>query len=205
MHIALDKDDPSVPLKLYEDFLRDRYGITKYPMTLTHKFRMQSLAEAVRTAQLQPLQLAIIQSIMVIDQQCYTITRELLAARVNSSHSFEWAKHLRFYWDDKKHTCYLKQASNVLPYGYEFLGLIPRGHVALGSERYMLALTDSLRSALGCVVQGAGEKVETLRELSRSLGRMFASFCGSPTAPTHSILRFLCAVSQIGAWGCFFV
>lgn len=190
MHIALDKEDPSTPLKLYEEFLHDR---------------LHSLAEAVRTVPLPPLQLAIIQSIMVIDQQCYTITRELLAARVNSSHSFEWTKHLRFYWDEKKHTCYLKQANNSLPYGYEFLGLIPRGHVALGSERYQVALTDSLRSALGCVVRGTGEKVETLRELARSLGRMFACFSGSPIAPTHSILRFLCAVSQIGAWGCFFV
>jgi hypothetical protein len=167
-------------------------------------FRLRCLAEAL-AGSLPPLQHAIITSIMVIDQQCYGITSQLLSAQIRSSHAFEWTQHMRFYWDDKKHTCYIKQANNTLPYGYEFLGLMPRDYVHLGSNRYLLSLSDSLRSALGCTVVGATESVDMIRELARCLGRLFASFCCTATAPSYSILRFLCAVTQTGAWGCFLV
>ena len=181
------------------------YLVTLPPLYLRVVNRIQSLAAASVTTQLSPLQQAIIHSIMVIDQQCYSITEELIRAQICSSQAFEWTKHMRFYWDDKKHTCYIKQASNTLPYGYEFLGLMPRDYVILGSERYLLSLSDSLRSALGCAVRGTTQSVDMIRELARCLGRLFASFCCTATAPSYAVLRFLCAVSQIGAWGCFLV
>ncbi len=70
-------------------------------------------------------------------------------------------------------------------------------------ESQFLPLTDSLRSALGCVVYGGNEKVEMVRELARNVGRMFAIFAGGQTVSATNVLRFLCAVVQIGAWGCF--
>lgn len=194
VHIALDKEDPAVGLQLYMDFLSDRYPLPlpcvksqtaidkhffisirscKFVVEYAYELcRIQSLAEASRTTQLSPLQQAIIHSIMVIDQHCYSITNQLLVAQVHSSHAFEWTKHLRFYWDDKKHTCYVKQANNALPYGYEFLGLMPRDYIStLGSERYLLSFTDSLRSALGCSIVGETDGVDMIHELSRCLGR----------------------------------
>jgi dynein heavy chain len=169
VHLSLEKESPKDHLLQYEYYL---------------KKRVESLAELLQK-QKSALQSSTVRSLLLIDIHCVEVVRKLLSTRLEGLHDYEWTKQLRYFYDEKKHRCYVRQANSVLYYGYEFIGTTSRYIYCLmfganrlrvvltpQTERMQLAITEALQGHYGLHVIGpsGSGKTETIQNLARCLG-----------------------------------
>ena len=111
VQLSLEKESPKEHLMQYEHFLRKR---------------TETVCELLQKNDLSILQRSTLKSLIIVDSHCIDVTRRLINSRTESPHDFEWTRHLRFFYDEKKHKCYVKQTNTMLQYGYEFVGTTAR-------------------------------------------------------------------------------
>lgn len=190
VHLSLEKESPKDHLMQYEYYLRKR---------------IDSLAELCQKSTLSTLQSNTVRSLLLIDLHCVEVVRKILAMKIEGLYDYEWTKHLRYFYDEKKHRCYVRQANSVLYYGYEFIGTTARMVLTPQTERMHLAITEALQGHYGVHVIGpsGSGKTEIVQNLSRSLGRLHINFNCSESLSFKSISRILAGMIQVGAWGSF--
>ncbi|XP_040576126.1 dynein heavy chain, cytoplasmic [Lepeophtheirus salmonis] len=138
-----------------------------------------------------------------------SITRNLIANKVQSNKSFDWLSQMRFYHDPKQ-TDVLQQLSiNIANakflYGFEYLGVQDRLVTTPLTDRCYLTMTQALEASLGGSPFGpAGTgKTETVKALGNQLGRFVLVFNCDETFDFQAMGRIFVGLCQVGAWGCF--
>ncbi|XP_011314571.1 dynein heavy chain, cytoplasmic isoform X1 [Fopius arisanus] len=138
-----------------------------------------------------------------------TVTRRLIANRVNNPKAFEWLCEMRFYFDPRQ-TEVLQQltihmANAKFFYGFEYLGVQDRLVQTPLTDRCYLTMTQALEARLGGSPFGpAGTgKTESVKALGHQLGRFVLVFNCDETFDFQAMGRIFVGLCQVGAWGCF--
>lgn len=137
------------------------------------------------------------------------VVRILLQNNANSTESFDWLYHMRFYLDANARSqlsrVKVKMADVELPYGFEYLGTGDRLVQTPLTDKCYLTLTQALSKRLGGSPFGpAGTgKTESVKALGAQLGRFVLVFCCDEGFDFQSMGRIFIGLCQVGAWGCF--
>ena len=123
--------------------------------------------------QLTPLQRQVIGAKLTLDVHCRDTNAEMVHKKVGSIKEFEWAKQLRYYWEEDVDDCCLRQTNTYFRYGYEYLGNSPRLVVTPLTDKCYMTLTGGLNLGMGGAPAGpAGTgKTETTKDLAKALAR----------------------------------
>ncbi|XP_048580282.1 dynein heavy chain domain-containing protein 1 isoform X3 [Nematostella vectensis] len=137
-----------------------------------------------------------------MDIEC-AITPSLFGLRLE-----DMAQTVQAMPSDKTYRCGLckaQQLGSSFCYGYEYLGPSSRLLVTPLTRRCFLSLTTALR-AFKCGTtlgpDGTG-KTETIRELSKALGRHQVMFDCTEALVSSMLVRFLTGMLLSGSWVCF--
>ncbi|KAA6402752.1 MAG: putative Dynein heavy chain, partial [Streblomastix strix] len=98
---------------------------------------------------LEPLQSVSVGALIVIEVHARDIVDELNRDNVISAQDFDWAKRLRYYWDQKEDTCMIRQTNSSFKYGFEYLGCTPRLVITPLTDQCYITLTSALHLKLG--------------------------------------------------------
>lgn len=137
------------------------------------------------------------------------VIRLLMTAKVDTSTSFDWLYHMRFYLDTSVskplHQVSVRMADASFHYGFEYLGVGDRLVQTPLTDRCYLTLTQALAKRLGGSPFGpAGTgKTESVKALGTQLGRFVLVFCCDETFDFQAMGRIFIGLCQVGAWGCF--
>jgi len=118
---------------------------------------------------------------------------------------FEWLKQLRFYWDEEKDSCVVRQTSAEVDYDNEYLGNSSRLVITPLTERCYMTLTTAVQLHKGGNPKGpAGTgKTETVKDLSKAIGKRCLVLNCSDGLDYQSMGRMFSGLCQTGAWSCF--
>lgn len=61
-------------------------------------------------------------ALITIEVHARDVIDKLCKAGCSSASDFEWVGQLRFYWDQERDDCIVKQVLSVFTYGYEYQG-----------------------------------------------------------------------------------
>ncbi|GFT64974.1 dynein heavy chain 2, axonemal [Nephila pilipes] len=133
------------------------------------------------------------------------IIDSLISYVCNDPGSFEWLVHLRYYIEEEKQTCLIKQSKAVFKYGFEYLGNRERLVITPLTDRCFLSFTTALYLNQGATLKGcrSSGKTETLKDLAINLGKYILVINCSEGLNERSSARMLTGLAQIGAWGLF--
>ena len=71
--------------------------------------------------QISNIERSTINSLLVMEVHNRDIIDQLIEAKVSNINDFQWASHLRYYWEEDR--CIVRMANASFQYGYEYLGL----------------------------------------------------------------------------------
>ncbi|XP_065319190.1 dynein heavy chain, cytoplasmic-like isoform X2 [Gordionus sp. m RMFG-2023] len=160
------------------------------------------------------------------------LTRELIINKVDSIDSFDWLKHMRFYFaptngGDKRlpeegarnkdmpskiiaeslllDSLVIEISTARFSYGWEYLGFQEKLVQTPLTDKCYLAMTQALEARLGGSPFGpAGTgKTESVKALGHALGRFVLVFNCDETFDFQAMGRIFIGLCQVGAWGCF--
>ena len=172
--------------------------------------QIQQLTELVR-GKLDSVSRKIIVALVTTDVHARDIVESLVLANVAHINDFNWQKQLRYYWEDDDSiqqsqgvSCYVKQVSARLEYGYEYIGPSSRLVITPLTDRCWMTITGALHIHLGAAPAGpAGTgKTESTKDLAKGLGMFCIVFNCSEQINYKMMGRLFSGVVQQGAWTC---
>ena len=172
--------------------------------------QIQQLTELVR-GRLDPVERRIIVALVTTDVHARDIVEGLVLANVSQTNDFNWQKQLRYYWEEDENvqqshnvSCYVRQISARLEYGYEYIGPTSRLVITPLTDRCWITITGALHIHLGAAPAGpAGTgKTESTKDLAKGLGMFCIVFNCSEQINYKMMGRLFSGVVQQGAWTC---
>ncbi len=172
--------------------------------------QIQQLTELVR-GKLDSVSRRIIVALVTTDVHARDIIESLVLASVAHLNDFNWQKQLRYYWEDDDSvqqsqgvSCYVRQVSARLEYGYEYIGPSSRLVITPLTDRCWMTITGALHIHLGAAPAGpAGTgKTESTKDLAKGLGMFCIVFNCSEQINYRMMGRLFSGVVQQGAWTC---
>ncbi|KAH3766505.1 axonemal inner arm dynein heavy chain 3 [Pelomyxa schiedti] len=159
---------------------------------ITSKSREFSLEQKMTTS-----------ALIVMEVHNRDIISELLCAEYMSETTLEWLQHLRYYWEEDN--CFVRMLQWEQSYAYEYLGNTSRLVITPLTDRVYRTLTNALHLNLGGASYGpAGTgKTETVRDLSKAVGKMCVVFNCSDSLDYNAVGQMLKGLATSGAWCCF--
>ncbi len=154
---------------------------------------------------LSPIDRSKLMALIVINVHCRDIFDRLAKTGVSSASHFDWVSQLRFVWDKDSENCSVLQDRCALTYGGDYIGNGPRLVITPLTDRVYLTLTTAMSIFLGGSPQGpAGTgKTETVRDLSRSVAKVFSVINCSEQFDSGALCRVLLGTCTQGGWTCF--
>uniref|UniRef100_G1KEF2 AAA+ ATPase domain-containing protein n=1 Tax=Anolis carolinensis TaxID=28377 RepID=G1KEF2_ANOCA len=145
-----------------------------------------------------------LEALVTLFIHCREILTALLDHDICNLEDFEWTRQLRYEWHDA-YPCRVIQGFASFEYGYEYLGCSPRLVITPLTDRCWLTVTGALQLNLGgCLAGPAGTgKTETVKDLSKALGKLCLSFNCSEGLDDQVMGKLFCGLVQSGAWCCF--
>jgi dynein heavy chain len=132
--------------------------------------QLEDLTELVR-GDLTELKRKVVVSLITVDVHARDIVDELKADNVSSQSDFRWTKQLKYYWDEEKDDCIIRQVSALLDYGYEYMGACSRLVITPLTDRCWITISNALHIKLGANPSGpAGTgKTESTKDLAKAI------------------------------------
>ncbi|XP_077196785.1 dynein axonemal heavy chain 14 isoform X2 [Paroedura picta] len=145
-----------------------------------------------------------LEALVILYIHCRDILTTMIERNVFKSEDFEWKRQLHYEWHELS-PCRVTQGYASFDYGYEYLGCSSRLVITPLTDRCWLTLTGALQLNLGgCPVGPAGTgKTETVKDLSKALGKLCLVFNCSEGLDDKVMGKFFCGLVQSGAWCCF--
>lgn len=144
-------------------------------------------------------------ALLTIEVHSRDALEALYKSGCTSVEDFEWLKQLRFYWDEDKDNCVVRQTSAEIVYDNEYLGNTSRLVITPLTERCYMTLTTAVQLHKGGNPQGpAGTgKTETVKDLAKAIGKYCIVLNCSDGLDYLSMGRMFSGLCQTGAWSCF--
>jgi len=161
------------------------------------------LIELVRD-KLDSVRRKIIVALVTTDVHARDIIENLYKEDVSSIHDFQWQQQLRYYWDEDKDDCIVRQVNAHFSYGYEYMGATSRLVITPLTDRCWITITGALHIKLGAAPAGpAGTgKTESTKDLAKGLGMQCVVFNCSEQITYVMMGRLFSGLAQTGAWTC---
>ncbi len=179
----------------------------KGTMRATRKKWHSNLAKLIELVPIlsTPVDRSKLMALIIINVHCRDIFDRLAKAGVSHQGHFDWVSQLRFIWDKESENCSVVQDRCVLTYGGDYVGNGPRLVITPLTDRVYLTLTTAMSNFLGGSPQGpAGTgKTETVRDLARSVAKVFSVINCSEQYDSAALCRVLLGTCTQGGWTCF--
>nr|XP_028577583.1 dynein heavy chain 14, axonemal [Podarcis muralis] len=145
-----------------------------------------------------------LEALVTLIIHCRDVMTVLINNDICSAEDFAWTRQLRYEWHDVN-PCKVIQGFASFEYGFEYLGCSPRLVITPLTDRCWLTITGALQLNLGgCLSGPAGTgKTETVKDLSKALGKLCLVFNCSEGLDDKVMGKLLCGLVQSGAWCCF--
>ncbi|XP_053239011.1 dynein axonemal heavy chain 14 isoform X1 [Podarcis raffonei] len=145
-----------------------------------------------------------LEALVTLIIHCRDVMTVLIDNDICSAEDFAWTRQLRYEWHDVN-PCKVIQGYASFEYGFEYLGCSPRLVITPLTDRCWLTVTGALQLNLGgCLSGPAGTgKTETVKDLSKALGKLCLVFNCSEGLDDKVMGKLLCGLVQSGAWCCF--
>jgi len=111
---------------------------------------------------------------------------------------------LKYYWDEEKDDCIIKQVSAILSYGYEYMGACSRLVITPLTDRCWITISNALHINLGANPAGpAGTgKTESTKDLAKAIAIQCIVFNCSDQVDYIMMGRLFSGLCQQGCWTC---
>jgi dynein heavy chain, axonemal len=138
---------------------------------------LSQLIDLVR-GNLDSIRRKVIVALITCDVHARDIVENLMKEQVSSIQDFLWQQQLRYYWDEEKDQCVVKQVNASFQYGYEYMGATSRLVITPLTDRCWITITGALNIKLGAAPAGpAGTgKTESTKDLAKGLGMQCVVF-----------------------------
>ncbi|KAF7254362.1 Dynein heavy chain 6, axonemal [Varanus komodoensis] len=145
-----------------------------------------------------------LEALVILFIHCRDVLTTMIDHEIYNVEHFEWTRQLRYEWHELS-PCKVIQGYASFEYGYEYLGCSPRLVITPLTDRCWLTVTGALQLNLGgCLAGPAGTgKTETVKDLSKALGKLCLSFNCSEGLDDKVMGKLFCGLVQSGAWCCF--
>ncbi|XP_042301519.1 LOW QUALITY PROTEIN: dynein axonemal heavy chain 14 [Sceloporus undulatus] len=145
-----------------------------------------------------------LEALVTLFIHCREVLTTLIDDEIQHIEDFEWTRQLHYQWHEA-YPCRVIQGYASFEYGYEYLGCSPRLVITPLTDRCWLTVTGALHLNLGgCLAGPAGTgKSETVKDLSKALGKLCLSFNCSEGLDDKVMGKLFCGLVQSGAWCCF--
>jgi len=176
--------------------------LKKYYETTTKQ--LTQLAALART-NLNKLQRKIVGTLIILDVHAVSVVKSMIEEKVSSVTDFGWLKQLKYYWDEERKDCFIRQSNSEFRYGYEYLGCFSRLVITPLTDRVYMTMTGALHLRLGGAPAGpAGTgKTETVKDLAKALALQCVVFNCSEGITYEMMSKFFSGIVQTGSWCCF--
>ena len=128
------------------------------------------------------------------------VTKAMAKKDLSRLTDFEWARQLRYYWDDDIDNCVVRQTNTYFVYGYEYLGNSMRLVITPLTDMIYMTMTGAMHLRFGGAPAGpAGTgKTETVKDLGKALARQCVVFNCSDGLDFRIMGRFFSGLAQCG-------
>jgi len=187
-----------------EDALRDANPITAMSRWYDQNVsQLQDLTALVRS-KLTRLERATIVALVTTDVHARDIVEGLRDDKVDTIGNFLWQQQLRYYWEESKQDCIVRQANAAIGYGYEYQGATTRLVITPLTDRCWMTITGAYNLKLGAAPAGpAGTgKTESSKDLAKALGIQCIVFNCSDQIDYMMMGKLFAGLAQSGAWTC---
>ena len=133
------------------------------------------------------------------------IIETLISSKTDNKNSFTWQRQLRHRLDDKTRGVFTDICDCQISYSGEYHGDSIRLVVTPLTERVFITLTQALQLRIGGILSGppGTGKTETIKDLSKHLGRTCYVFNCSDQMTIRTLESVFKGLTAAGVWGCF--
>lgn len=165
--------------------------------------QLSDLTALVRS-NLTKLERKVIVALVTTDVHARDIVEDLKDSGTTSIGNFTWQQQLRYYWDDGKADCFVRQSNSQINYGYEYQGATTRLVITPLTDRCWLTITGAYHLKLGAAPAGpAGTgKTESSKDLAKALAIQCIVFNCSDQIDYIMLGKLFSGLAQSGAWTC---
>jgi dynein heavy chain len=165
--------------------------------------QLSDLTALVRS-NLTKLERCVIVALVTTDVHARDIIETLRDEKVTSVGNFSWQQQLRYYWDDEKQDCVVRQSNSRIEYGYEYMGATSRLVITPLTDRCWMTITGALNLKLGAAPAGpAGTgKTESSKDLAKALAIQCIVFNCSDQIDYLMLGKLFSGLAQAGSWTC---
>jgi dynein heavy chain len=167
----------------------------------TNVLQLQDLTALVR-GKLTRLERGTIVALVTTDVHARDIVETLRDDKVDSTQNFMWQQQLRYYWEDSKNDCTVRQANAAIGYGYEYMGATTRLVITPLTDRCWMTITGAYNLRLGAAPAGpAGTgKTESSKDLAKALAIQCIVFNCSDQIDYMMMGKLFAGLAQGGSW-----
>ena len=165
--------------------------------------QLADLTALVRS-DLSKLERKVIVALVTTDVHARDIVEDLKNSGTTSIGNFTWQQQLRYYWDDGRADCFVRQSNSQIGYGYEYQGATTRLVITPLTDRCWLTITGAFHLKLGAAPAGpAGTgKTESSKDLAKALAIQCIVFNCSDQIDYIMLGKLFSGLAQSGAWTC---
>ncbi|XP_023931015.1 dynein beta chain, ciliary-like [Lingula anatina] len=202
-----------VPVEPHTDAPVDTMNLTNMDLIIVKKEQEEAIEEEIDPTELKlmlfPSQIQKISSLIsLLARQrdlLERLSKKAESSNTNMMDSFDWQSQLRYTFEAEGRNIKIQCLDSDFEYGYEYMGSAQREVVTPLCEKAFFTLCQAVKANMGglCMGPAASGKLETVHELSRSLGRPLYTFNCTAAMDSFMLHDIFRGFATTGSWICF--